>query len=59
MTMVKDKIYPNYTDLYYYYEGDNYITLKRRGRDGKERLVNIIDFDTKEEAEKYFEEVWK
>lgn len=57
--MVRDKIYPNYTDLYYYTSGEKYIVLKRRSRDGKERLVTIIELDTVEEAEEYFEGVWK
>ncbi len=48
-------MYPNYINYYYYEEGDDFIILKRfRGTE----LIYFrhMEFDTPEEAMKYFEE---
>lgn len=53
--MLKEKIYPNYINRYYYTEGDSVILLKRY-RGGKIIYSLPISFDTPDEAKKYFEE---
>ncbi|WP_157797082.1 hypothetical protein [Clostridium sp. CT7] len=51
--MVREKLYPNYINRYYYEKGDNIIYLKRYRADTVIYSLPMI-FDTPEEAEKYF-----
>jgi hypothetical protein len=52
--MIKEKIYPSYTDRYFYANGNEYILLKRWN--GIEyNYSNFIEFDNPEEAKQYFE----
>lgn len=55
--MIRQRIYPNYTDNFYYEEGDNFILLKRTKSiyGSKPIYQRVMDFDTPEEAEEYFE----
>lgn len=56
--MVKSKIYPSYTNNYYYYEGDDFIELVRTKSAYGEMPVysRTMTFDIPKEAAKYFEE---
>jgi hypothetical protein len=52
--MHRQILYPTYTNNYYYYEGDYYITLERWV--GAEVVYKRhLQFDTPEEALEYFE----
>ncbi|URZ05920.1 hypothetical protein [Clostridium felsineum] len=53
--MVREKIYPNYINRYYYENGDSVIYLKRY-QAGKLIYSLPMIFDTSAEAEKYFKE---
>ena len=53
--MVRCLMYPNYTDNYYYEEGSTTIALERNNS-GKIVYRNWLQFDTPEQAQKYFEE---
>lgn len=53
--MIREKLYPNYKDVYHYNKGDSYISLKRYS--GNELVYQRrIPFDTSEDAKKYFYE---
>ncbi len=52
--MVRQKLYPNYWDNYYYEEGNSFINLVRT-RAGKVIYRTPIPFDSPEEAKQYFE----
>ncbi|QXE19981.1 hypothetical protein [Clostridium sp. 001] len=56
--MVKSKIYPSYTNNYYYNEGDDFIKLVRTksAYGGASIYKHSITFDTPDEVAKYFEE---
>lgn len=51
---MKNKIYPNYTDLYYKVS-DKAIEIRRRCFDGVTRYINTLRFNSAKECTEYWE----